>query len=234
MNFTNFTNRDLMTMLANVASIFRSKPVDSEKITEDYIGLAIAKSYFYGIKNPDGNYQALGLSNVVFNSKNNVTLQIEGVVKLQTSPVNIGAGDIVYAGYGLLVINSVTIYDGRSVNTITSSTLQEAFAEATDPVNVDVNMLFAATSEIAFQEDPIYQEGDKYTYVNLDGVSTNGLIQASKVVVTPISNDPTGGHFELIPTDLMSIAEANKLEYDGDYLYFTDSLGVRRQLAFVS
>lgn len=114
MNFTNFTNRDLMSMLANVASIFRSKPVGSEKITEDYIGLAIAKSYFYGIKNPDGNYQALELSKVVFNSKNDVTLQIEGIVRLQNIPTNIGSGAILYDGLGALFVESNLIYDGRT------------------------------------------------------------------------------------------------------------------------
>ena len=188
MNFTNFTNRDLMSMLANVASIFRSKPVDSEKITEDYIGLAIAKSYFYGIKNPDGNYQALGLNKVVFNNKSDITLQIEVIVKLEVIPVNIGAGNIVYDGLGVLLVNNVVIYDGRTAKFVTSDTFQDVLTATTAPVVVPVNLNMDITTSIAYQEYPIYAPGDKYTYLNIDGFSSNGQAQCRQVIISPKDN----------------------------------------------
>ena len=234
MNFTNFTNRDLMSMLANVASIFRSKPVDSEKITEDYIGLAIAKSYFYGIKKPDGNYQALGLNKVVFNNKSDITLQIEGIVKLEVIPVNIGAGNIVYDGLGVLLVNNVVIYDGRTAKFVTSDTFQDVLTATTAPVVVPVNLNMDITTSIAYQEYPIYTPGDKYTYLNIDGFSSNGQAQCRQVIISPKDNSAESGHVILRPMELIIVPEEDTLEYDGVDLFMTNSVGVRKQIAYVA
>lgn len=233
MNFTNFTNRDLMSMLANVASIFRSRPVDSEKITEDYIGLAVAKSYFYGIKKPDGNYQALELSKVVFNNKSDVTLQIEGIVKLEVIPVNIGAGDIVYDGLGVLLVNNVVIYDGRTAKFVTSDTFQDVLTATTAPVTVPVNLNMDITTSISYQEHPVFVPGDKYLYMNLEGLNTTEVVECAKLIINPEKNDLPAGHIALTPSTLLVVPEANTLEYDGTNLYMTDSTSTRKQIAYV-
>lgn len=80
----------------------------------DYSGLYASRSSFYGT-NYNNDLVVLDREKTSFNSSTDIPIHIEGIVVLKSIPVNTGSGDIVYSGYGVLEVNNVVIYDGRTL-----------------------------------------------------------------------------------------------------------------------
>ena len=119
MKFKGITNLDVIALIENTSELFRLGKYKSKKFIEQYIGLGLSKVGFYGLVE-GSEVTALKDNQTVFDSPNNVDILIEGVVELGKVPVNNGAGNIVYQGYGILEVNGTVIYDGR-VGTLTAT-----------------------------------------------------------------------------------------------------------------
>ena len=117
MKFKDIKSLDVIRAIENATELFRNKKYQSKKFIEKFIGLNISRAGFYGqLQTSDNSVNSLEHDQVIFNSAQDVNLFIEGVVILNTIPVNEGAGLIVYSGYGILEVNNVVIYDGRLAN----------------------------------------------------------------------------------------------------------------------
>ncbi len=109
MNLTDLSNDDV------VRSIFSLGDKATIPYTENYIGLYLSKSGYYGTYD-----STLNLTNVLdrnqtsFTSNNNIEILIEGYVKLNKVPSITGGGAISYKGNGILEVDGTKIYDGRS------------------------------------------------------------------------------------------------------------------------
>jgi len=88
MKLKGFTNLKLAELLESATNLFVNKKYQTKKEVENNLGLFIQRSYFYGKKEADGEYIALSLSKVVFNSDKDVQLVIEGIVVLPQIPKN--------------------------------------------------------------------------------------------------------------------------------------------------
>jgi hypothetical protein len=110
--FEKFTNLDVMALLENATDIFRLNKYRDKKYVEAFIGYGIQRSFYYG-KNENGRLSTLPVEETEFDSDNDVILHIEGIVILESIPVNTGTGSIIYEGYGLIEVGGVVIYDGR-------------------------------------------------------------------------------------------------------------------------
>ena len=86
MKLKGFTNLKLAELLESATNLFVNKKYQTKKEVENNLGLFIQRSYFYGKKEADGEYIALSLSKVVFNSDKDVQLVIEGIVVLPQIP----------------------------------------------------------------------------------------------------------------------------------------------------
>ena len=107
--------------------------------------------------------------------------------------------------------------------TVTEDTLQDALDASVNPVISPVSIGIDPSESIAIEQ------GEDYTYIALEGVSTSGSVQGGKVVIHG-SGDAVGGHIEFIPQPLMTASEANKFEYDGDDLFMTDQASARKKI----
>ena len=212
MKLKGFTNLKLAELLESATNLFVNKKYQSKKEVEDNLGLLIQRSYFYGKKQTDGEYVALSLSTVTFDSKNDVQLVIEGIVVLPKTPVNNGDGDITYTGYGVLEVDGVVVYDGRSAKL--SGGLQES--------------INGADSQIDFSEKTlVISKGDSNTYIDGEAISTStGYFK--HIDIDP-GEDNDVGHMELTPRTLINPPVANQVEYDGEYLYITNSSASERK-----
>lgn len=118
MKISDIRNTDLVGLIENATELFRLNRYRDKDTVEAYIGLATQRSYFYGIVDGLGNTRPLKLSKTKLDSHEDITIQIEGVVQLSEMPTNLGKGDIVLSGYGILEVAGSLVYDGRSINTI--------------------------------------------------------------------------------------------------------------------
>ena len=114
MNLSKFTNIDLIALLENATELVKIKKYRSKKFIEEFIGLGVHKSYFYGIEDARGNLTALDLKEIYFNTNEDITFFIEGAVVLEKLPVNTGTGTISYKGLGTVTVDDVIQYDGRT------------------------------------------------------------------------------------------------------------------------
>jgi hypothetical protein len=117
MNINSIKNEDLMGLVENTTELKKLSKYRSKEYVASYIGLAIHRSYFYGSINLKGDVRPLSLVETIFNSTVDVILLVEGVVKLNSEPVNNGLGDIVYSGYGTLEVNGKPVYGGAGGGT---------------------------------------------------------------------------------------------------------------------
>lgn len=114
MKLKNITNRDAIVLIENATELFILDKYKDKKYVEAHLGLAISRVSFYGTIAVDGTVTALDKTNTVFNSSNDVPILVEGILILDQVPINEGLGDIVYYGYGVLEVDGVVIYDGRT------------------------------------------------------------------------------------------------------------------------
>lgn len=119
MKLSSITNLDLIKLLENATELFRNDVYKPREYVEKYLGLTIHRSGFYGVETASGT-RALDRNDYKFDSDQNVELVIEGYVNLANEPVNVGAGNISYTGFGILEVDGVIIYDGR-LGTITAT-----------------------------------------------------------------------------------------------------------------
>ena len=244
MKLKGFTNLKLAELLESATNLFVNKKYQTKKEVENNLGLFIQRSYFYGKKEADGEYIALSLSKVVFNSDKDIQLVIEGIVVLPQIPKNDGDGNITYTGYGVLEVNGSVIYDGRGGAT-TSQTLQ-------DVINNTDN-----TTEAAFVNCPLEihleyldpEGGDAGGGIYLGlynpqhrvyGFDWHGIYAGdmgsmfSKDTLTISTTDvPDKPSIIIHPRTLTETPSQGFFEFDGDNLYITTSTG-RKQLGFVS
>ena len=122
MKLSDITNIDLLGLIENATQLFRLNKYRDKDTVEAYIGLAVQQSYFYGVIDTQGNTRPLKLSDTKLNSHEDITLEIDGIVRLAEYPVNLGVGDIVLTGYGIIEVNDVLVYDGRRLNTYSVTT----------------------------------------------------------------------------------------------------------------
>ena len=113
MHLKDLTNLRAITLIENATELFRAKKYQSKDHVEKFIGLVLQRSSFYGRLN--GNKLGpLERSTTIFNEPTDVIIQIEGILVLDKEPVNNGAGEIMYQGYGVLEVDGTVIYDGRA------------------------------------------------------------------------------------------------------------------------
>ena len=240
MKLKGFTNLKLAELLESATNLFVNKKYQSKKEVESNLGLLIQRSYFYGKKQTDGEYVALSLSTVTFDSKNDVQLVIEGIVVLPKTPVNNGDGGITYTGYGVLEVDGVVVYDGRTKGT-GSMDLQDVIDNTTGDLPVvncpiQINLQYFGDDDESGGiylglYDPLHRvygfdgngihAGDMGSMFSKDTLTINTTDTPDKpsVIIAPrtLTVSPTQGFFE----------------FDGDNLYITTSTG-RKQLGFVS
>ena len=127
MKFKEIKNIDVISILENATELFRNKKYQSKQFIEKFIGLSIARAGFYGLLQEDNSLISLDYDRVEFDSDTNIPIFIEGVVVLNTIPVNNGSGIVEYSGYGVLEVDNVVIYDGRIANItpITITTIED-------------------------------------------------------------------------------------------------------------
>ena len=112
MKIADIRNLTAIEILESATELFKSKRYQDKDFVEKFIGLVLHRTGFYGL---DGNSTIpLNRSRTRFNEPTDVNLRIEGIVVLKSLPTNEGAGDVVYKGYGLLEVNGLVVYDGRS------------------------------------------------------------------------------------------------------------------------
>ena len=121
MELNKITNLDTAALIENASELFRLKKYQNKEFVKSFLGLSVHRSFFYGRIEGENDAIPLKKTDVEFNSPDDVTLLIEGVVILGEVPNNIGPGNIVYSGYGILEVNDVVIYDGRVPTSISAS-----------------------------------------------------------------------------------------------------------------
>ena len=114
MDIKNITGKSLAKTIENAAEVRRNKKYLPYEQIEKYMPLEISRAGFYG-RDKGANIEFLGKHNTSFNSLEDIQLRIEGVVVLDSVPVNNGIGGIAYNGYGVLEVNNSVIYDGRGL-----------------------------------------------------------------------------------------------------------------------
>ena len=217
MKLKGFTNLKLAELLESATNLFVNKKYQTKKEVENNLGLFIQRSYFYGKKEADGEYVALSLSKVVFNSDKDVQLVIEGIVVLPQIPKNDGDGDITYTGYGVLEVNGSVIYDGRS-------------AQLSEGLQESIN---GAAEQIYFPEKTlVITKGDSFTVIDGENLTT-GTGDFKHINIDPGEGN-TEGHIGLTPRTLISTPIANQIEYDGEYMYLTNSTASDRKRILTS
>jgi len=113
MIFGKYSNIELIKILESATELFRNKKYYTKDHVEKYIGYTIHKSGFYGLKE-GAELVGLNLNRTIFNQPTDVEIVIEGHVDLERIPANQGTGNIVYTGFGVLVVDDVVVYDGRA------------------------------------------------------------------------------------------------------------------------
>lgn len=245
MKLKGFTNLKLAELLESATNLFVNKKYQTKKEVENNLGLFIQRSYFYGKKEADGEYVALSLSKVVFNSDKDVQLVIEGIVVLPQIPKNDGDGDITYTGYGVLEVNGSVIYDGRGGAT-TSQTLQDVIdntdntTEATSVVNCPLEIhLEYFDPEVENSGGGIYlglYDPQHRVYgFNGGGIYAGdlGSMFSKDTLTISTTNVPDKPSIIIHPRTLTETPSQGFFEFDGDSLYITTSTG-RKQIALVS
>jgi hypothetical protein len=112
MKLSELTNFKLIGLLESATELFRNKKYHPRDYVQKYLGLSLQRSSFYGtIKN--GQYIAHPRNLTSFDTEEDSLIVVEGILQLERLPINIGAGEIVYSGYGVLEVGGVVIYDGR-------------------------------------------------------------------------------------------------------------------------
>ena len=112
MKITDIKNLTAIEILESATELFKSKKYQDKDFVEKFIGLVLHRTGFYGL---DGNLTIpLNRNRTKFNEPTDVNIRIEGIVLLNSVPINEGAGNVAYKGYGLLEVGGVVIYDGRS------------------------------------------------------------------------------------------------------------------------
>lgn len=122
MKLSEITNLSLIGLIENSTELFKLKQYRDKNYVDAFLGLGVHRSSYYGILKQDGTTTHLLRNQTTFNKEVDVNLLIEGVVKLNQTPVNNGSGSIVYSGYGVLEVNDVVIYDGRGGDSSTTLT----------------------------------------------------------------------------------------------------------------
>ena len=112
MDIQSIQNIEAIKLIENATELFRLDKYKSRKYVENYIGLALQRSGFYGTIEVNET-RALERHVTTFNTSLNVLIAIEGIVVLGREPINEGSGGLSYSGYGLLEVDGVVIYDGR-------------------------------------------------------------------------------------------------------------------------
>lgn len=242
MKLKGFTNLKLAELLESATNLFVNKKYQTKKEVENNLGLFIQRSYFYGKKEADGEYVALSLSKVVFNSDKDVQLVIEGIVVLPQIPKNDGDGDITYTGYGVLEVNGSVIYDGRGGAT-TSQTLQDVINNTTGEtpaVNcpIQINLEYFDPEAVDTGGGILLGVGD--TKHRTYGFTSTGFYVGDNgstfdfntlTIGPPIDEEKPA--FNISERALTTSPEKGFFEFDGTALYITTSTG-RKQIAFVS
>lgn len=164
MKITELTNQDLIVLVENASELGTTRKYQNKDHVESFIGLATHRSGYYGLYNPvDGTTAPLDKTQTVFNTKSDVNILIEGYVKLNSTPVNNGEGNIVYHGYGTLEVLNSVIYSNNTFSTNTSP------------------------SELVFDRDYEYTEtsGNKaWTIASLIGFTGTNTIIINKTIDT--------------------------------------------------
>jgi hypothetical protein len=111
MKLGNLSNLEVISLTEAATELFRLNKYKDRKFVENYIGLGIHRSGYYGTYNPNTD-DTVATSQLVFNQSSDVNLLIEGYVRVSSVPVNNGAGDIVYWGNGLLELEDGTVIYG--------------------------------------------------------------------------------------------------------------------------
>jgi hypothetical protein len=114
MKLNKLTNADTINLIENASELKQLNKYQSKDFVEDFIGLSLARSGFYGILDGE-SARPIKNSQTSFNSKRDFTILIEGYVELIKEPVNTGTGIISYTGYGVLVVGGSVVYDGRVI-----------------------------------------------------------------------------------------------------------------------
>lgn len=158
------------------------------------IGLSIHRSFFYGT-NESGTYTSIPTSVTVFDSDDDIVLHIEGIVNLTVRPVNNGLGTVRYTGFGVALVNSSIIYDGRFKSLFSSL--------ITDNSSVDDFRDAIIRTSISTSSKPIKIMTDQYFH---PGFSDEILIDRS-VMIEGFGgrifgfNNNTYNLFRVVPTN---------------------------------
>lgn len=112
MKFPEITILKLIELIESATELFKIEKYYNRDFVEKYLGLNIHRSSFYG-EVIGKDLRAVDRNKTVFNSDSDVTISVEGILLLGKEPTNIGTGEIVYTGYGVLEVDGSIIYDGR-------------------------------------------------------------------------------------------------------------------------
>lgn len=160
MKLNKITNLDAIQLIENATELFKIKKYHSKEFVEAFIGLVLARSSFYGTINNE-NVTNLKSNRTTFDSDSDINILIEGIVVLDQVPINVGAGNIVYTGYGILEVNGVVIYNGSTtivswgdiIGTVTDQTdLVTYINSVTDPIDTRVTQLESKIYEVTYRE----------------------------------------------------------------------------------
>jgi len=118
MKFKDITSIDVIGLIENASTLFRLQKYKSKKYVENYIGLGLARSGFYGTTDGE-NARALDRGFTTFDTSEDVILLIEGVVVLEKTPENVGSGGLAITGYGVVEVDGTIVYNGVNPSTST-------------------------------------------------------------------------------------------------------------------
>lgn len=141
-----------IALLENANLLFNEGRYRSKVYTRWFLGYSLQRSYFYGRLDED-NLVALPLLTTEFNSPTDVTLLAEGIVILPKEPENLGDGNIVYKGYGVIQVGNSVVYDGRQTGVL--DLIEKLKAELRSKTVIDVTSSDATNGYVEVSEEEI-------------------------------------------------------------------------------
>ena len=124
----------------------------SEDFVRKYLGLAIARSSFYGMIAEDDSIIPLRSNELSFDIPTPIKIVLEGYVVLDKEPTN--TGGLSYVGTGLLEVDKVVVYDTRWKDGGTSSTIYTGDS----PTTVTVGGLPAGSDILGLEVNEILED----------------------------------------------------------------------------
>jgi hypothetical protein len=235
MKFKGIKNIDVIALIENTTELFKLGKYKSRKFVEQYIGLGLSKVGFYGLI--EGNdVKALKDNQTTFDSPTDLDILIEGVVELEKTPVNNGAGNIVYQGYGVLEVNGVVIYDGR-IGTITATwgSINGTLSNQTDLQN-ELNDKLDSSEKGAANGVATLDAGSKLPVSQLpvSAMEYKGVWNADTNSPALVDSTGTNGDYYLVSVDGTTTLDGVTDWQIGDAVLFNGDLNVWQKVGKLS